>query len=313
MRYQRLGRSELKVSRIGMGCWAIGGQKWGPVSDADSVTAVKTALGLGVNFFDTADYYGLGHSERILGEALGKSRSDVVLATKVGLRWNKKGKIRHDLSPEHVFEACEQSLKRLKTDWIDLYQIHWPDPNTPLDKTLEALEKLVLQGKIRYIGASNLNKALLNKVAKNPHFVSFQGPYNLLNREAETKLIPWCQKREVGFVGFEPLLKGILTGKFTSFPDFPPGDMRKWDPLFGPERFSVNKKVAEKIERVGEKYGMSCTQISLSLLLKNTGVSTLIPGAKTKNQVVENVSAIKFLNDREVLDRIEKATIKLLS
>src|SRR3990172_355255 len=167
MRYAVLGRSDLRVSTIGFGTWAMGGRQWGPVDDAESVRAVRRAIELGVNFFDTADVYGLGHSEELLGKTVAAD-SQTIIATKVGLAWNGKGKIRHDLSGEYVKSACEANLRRLRRESIDLYQIHWPDPLTPFSETIAALEALVAQGKVRYVGACNLPLESLAELSAYP-------------------------------------------------------------------------------------------------------------------------------------------------
>ncbi len=291
MKYLNLGNSNLKVSRIGMGCWAIGGQGWGPIDDNQSVEAIKAALEVGINFFDTADVYGLGHSEEILGKVLAPHRRQVIIATKVGLAWNSKGKIKHNLSPSYIKSACDSSLKRLQTDYIDLYQTHWPDEKTPFSDTLEALGQLVASGKVRYVGSCNLPLSLASQTTGLSWFISLQDRYHLFYRKAEEEIIPFCRKYNLGFIAYEPLFKGILTGKFRQIPKFPKGDHRKWETAFQPPAFSVYQKKVEKLSKEAKSLGITTAQLSLSKLLKTPGVSCLIPGAKTKGQVSENAAA----------------------
>ena len=196
MEYKRLGLTDLKVSRIGFGCWAMGGHGWGKVDDKDSIAAIRRALDLGVNFFDTADVYGFGHSERILSKALGTNRSKVIIATKFGLKWDKSGKITKDISSKRVVEALDNSLKRLGVDCIPLYQIHWPDNITSISETMVALRKCQEKGKIKYIGCSNFSVKLIKEAQKISRLESLQLPYNITMRKIENKLIPFCQEQK---------------------------------------------------------------------------------------------------------------------
>lgn len=289
MKYKTLGNSDLNVSVIGMGGWAIGGQKWGPVEDTDSIKTIKKALQLGVNFFDTADFYGFGHSEELLGKAL-KSKPDTIIATKVGLRWNKKGKIGHDLSKEYVKQACEASLKRLQRKTIDLYQIHWPDPETDFSQTFEALEELVMAGKVRYIGACNLDFDQIKALANIPWFVSYQGLFNLFRQRVKQKILPFCLENNIGFIGYEPLFKGLLTGKFAKRPQFERGDHRKYKGRFT-TNFPFYKERVELLSIIAAEHKVTLAQMALAILLKNKGVTTVIPGAKTAAQIEENIKA----------------------
>lgn len=295
MKYNQLGKSNLNVSSIGMGCWAIGGTKWGTVNDEESIKTIKKALELDINFFDTADFYGFGHSEELLGKVL-KSKPDAIIATKVGLRWNNKGKIRHDLSQDYIKKACENSLNRLRREAIDLYQIHWPDPETDLSITIKTLDELVREGKARYVGASNLKIDQIKILSKYPWFISYQGPFNLFNQEVKKEILPYCYKQKIGFIAYEPLLKGILTGKFKQIPPFNKGDHRKYEKCFTSE-FSYYKEKMDLLSNVALKYKITETQMALALLLKNKGVITVIPGAKTTDQVEENVKAIEINKD----------------
>lgn len=295
MKYKKLGNSDISVSVIGFGCWAIGGKKWGPTDDSQSKKALLKAADLGVNFYDTADFYGYGHSEELLCEAF-KNRDDIIIATKCGLRWNNKGKIFHDLSHKHVKQACENSLKRLKRDFIDLYQIHWPDPATPLSDTISALNELVIEGKIRYVGVCNFRLDLLDEIKKYDWFISDQEEFNLLNQNVKNERILFCKKNGIAFIGYEPLYKGMLTGKFKERPVFEKGDHRKYKKRFNKD-FEFYKSKVDKLTKLSEENSLTTTQLALALLLNNEGVTSIIPGAKTVNQVEENVSAINADKD----------------
>ncbi|TET52903.1 MAG: aldo/keto reductase [Actinobacteria bacterium] len=301
MKHRILGSSNLSVSVIGMGCWAIGGKKWGAVDDNASTEAVKKAYDLGVNFFDTADFYGFGHSEEILGKAL-SSHKDAIIATKVGLRWNNKGTIKHDLSADYVIDACEASLKRLNREVIDLYQIHWPDPDTNISNTIQALQTLVDQGKVRYVGACNLDLDQLKAISQLDFFVSYQDRLNLFRQKVKKDILPYCQEKHIAFIGYEPLFKGMLTGKFKKRPNFDKGDHRKYK-----GRFTVNfdyyKKQVDLLRDIAERHKLKTSQLALALLINNEGVTTVIPGAKTAKQVEENIFAAEL--DDKVLAALE--------
>lgn len=305
MKYNKLGRSNLDISTIGMGCWAIGGKKWGPTDDDTSIKAILKAVDVGINFFDTADFYGLGHSEKLLGQAL-SGNQDAIIATKVGLSWSNKGKVKHDLSTNYIKKAVDASLKRLNRDYIDLYQIHWPDPMTPIFETLETLGELVAAGKIRYVGASNLDFTILKEVAECPWLVSYQAKYNLFNKGSSVYLIPFCKKNNLAFIGYEPLAKGMLTGKFGDNPQFDLGDHRKYEPHFTIMYEDYKKKI-DVLAAVAKKHNMSLAQMSLGLMLLEDGVTCLIPGAKTAKQVEENAGAADI---DEVSLKLVEAEIK---
>lgn len=288
MKYASLGRSALKASAIGFGAWAIGGRQWGKVDDVESVAAIERAVELGINFFDTADIYGFGHSEELLGGAIG-NRSDIIIATKVGLGWNAKGKIRHDLSAVHIRSSCEASLRRLKREAIDLYQIHWPDPARPLDEAIDVLDALVKEGKARYIGASNLSIDDIEKLSEKPWFVAYQGLFNWFARDAAENIIPFCRQNNIAFIAYEPLAKGLLTGKFKESPIFSMGDHRKYEERFGDRFFEYRAKV-DAFSKTAAKKNVTVAQLALSWALAN-GATVAIPGMKTAVQVEENAGA----------------------
>jgi len=317
MEYKKLGQTNLKVSIIGFGGCPISGHGWGNVKDKNSIDAIHKALELGINFFDTADVYGLGHSEEILSKGLEKYRKKVVIATKVGLRWNKKTKkSENDLSTKHIIKAVDTSLKRLRIDRIPLYQIHYPDPKTPIQETMEILEKLKKQGKIQHIGCSNFSKKLITEFQKYGRIESTQESYNILNRKIEKEIIPVCNKLKMGILIYAPLLQGLLTGKYNQKTKFDSNDRRSRNIYknFHGKRFEANLKIIEKIEKIAEKYNKTCAQLALKWILENPSVTSVIVGVKNPEQITQNIKAIGWkLNNKDkekinqtVLDMYEK-------
>ena len=226
MDYIRLGMTDLRISRIGFGCAPMGGYDYGKVIDDESIKAVRKALNSGINFFDTADIYGLGHAEEVLSRALGNDRHKVVIATKFGLAWDKEGNVTRDCSPNRVVAALESSLKRLKIDTIQLYQIHWTDSVTPIEETIGALLKCQQEGKVKYIGFSNVEPQLIEKAQKIGKIDSMQSSYNLLNRLAEREILPYCHAANIAFIAHSPLARGYLTGKYDEGQSFTATDTR---------------------------------------------------------------------------------------
>ncbi len=213
MLYQQLGSSNLNVSRIGYGAWALGGKGWGNHNEREARLALETCLESGINFFDTAPVYGFGHSEQVLGEVLSGVRSDVLIATKCGLVWNDSGQVRHDLSRAALRRDLEASLQRLKTDYIDLYQIHWPDRRTSLEETLDELVSFQQAGVVRHIGVSNFSAQQLDQACTHADIASVQQRYNLLQRAAAKDVLPVCREKQLGFIAYSPLAQGVLGGE----------------------------------------------------------------------------------------------------
>ncbi|MEE2750214.1 MAG: aldo/keto reductase, partial [Myxococcota bacterium] len=252
MESRRLGKSEVVLPPIVYGAWAIGGWWWGGTDDPGAINAMKAAAHGGMMAIDTAPIYGFGHSESLVGEALESHRSSVLLLTKCGLSWTredgpvafptktpsgKKVLVRNDLRPESIRQECEDSLRRLRTDVIDLYQCHWPDPETPIEDTMGALARLREEGKIRAIGVSNFDTELLEKarcaLGEVP-LASTQPRYSLLARQIEKSILPWCQTHEVGVLAYRPIEQGLLAGAVPPERQFPPGDMRPTQKIFSP-------------------------------------------------------------------------------
>lgn len=291
MEYKRLGLTDLEVSRVGFGCWAIGGHGWGKVDDQESIRAVRRAFDLGVNFFDTADIYGFGHSEEILCKALGEDRKRVVIATKFGMRWDEKGKVTRDASASRVVEALEGSLRRLQLDSIPLYQIHWPDPQTPVEETMEALKKCQATGKIRYLGCSNFSAQMIIGAQQLHRVESLQAPYSLLDRDIEGSLLSSCRQFQMGVVAYNPLAQGLLSGKFGLEARFSSDDVRSRSKYFQPGEFERNLGVVARLTKLAKQYGKTPAQVALRWVLDHPQLTCVIPGVKKPEQIEENAGA----------------------
>lgn len=290
MEYGKLG--SLSVSRVGYGCWAMGGHGWGKVNDTDSINSVRRALDLGINFFDTADVYGLGHSETILGKALGPQKNDAVIATKFGVTWDKNKNIGRDCSPQYIVQSLEGSLKRLEVECIDLYQIHWPDFNTKIEDTIDTLQRCQAQGKLRYIGCSNFDLKDLSVCTRLTRITSLQLPYSILEMNSSSELIAYSHAHKIGVLTYGSLAKGLCSGKFTEETRFGPEDTRSRDPNFQGRRFYQNLKMVKLLGQLGEKYGKTSGQVALRWILDTPGVTVSIVGVKTPAQIEEHVGAL---------------------
>lgn len=265
------------------------------------VKAVHRAIDLGINIFDTAPIYGLGHSEEVLGKTLGPRRKRVIIATKVGLAWKKAKTFEKftDSSPVNINKEIDESLKRLKTDYIDLYQIHWPDPNTPIEETMSAMERLKRAGKIRCIGCCNFSLELLRDSLKYGEIKTVQIPYNLIDREVEKDLLPFCRENGIGVLTYSSIAQGLLSGKYNQNTRFAPDDYRGKDKYFQGEAFLRNLAVLEKVKKVARKMNRSPVQVALRWVLENPSVTTALVGVKNIAQVEQNVVASDFALSEE--------------
>ena len=240
---------------------AIGGHGYGAVSDDGSIKAVQKALDLGINFFDTADVYGFGHSEEILGKALGGKRNEVIIATKFGVNWDKNKRTFKDCSPERVVEALEASLRRLKIDCIPLYQMHWHDGVTPIFETMEALLKCKEEGKIKYIGGSNFSFELTKEAMKTGTIDSIQLPYNVINKNWSDEIVHYVSELKLGVIAYQVLARGLLAGKFNKNTQFGPQDTRSFDKDFQGSKFIKNLNIVRKMQKIALKYGKTTSQL----------------------------------------------------
>lgn len=309
MEKRRLGNSELFPSVIGFGAWAAGKKGWGEVDDHEVEAAIHRAYDLGITFFDTSPVYGLGHSEQTLGKVLQPVREKVIIATKAGLAWHEHEEGSIKAAKANIVREVEESLRRLNTDYIDLYQVHAPDPsnNIPIEETFESLNQLVEEGKIRYIGVSNFNVQQLVAAQTVSSIVSLQSPYNLFQREVEHAALPYVKQLNIGFIPYSPLAQGLLTGKFNYLTRLPQTDVRaQLNPLFSEQQFIKNLVVIETFTGIARAIGKPLNQVSINWLLYRKEVSSVIAGAKTIKQVEENVAAAKWSLSREDFEQISR-------
>ena len=304
MQRRALGDSGLEIGPIGLGCWAMGADgTWGPVDDNESIATIQTALDLGVNLIDTSPYQGRGHSEELIGKAIQSRREQVVLSTKCGLFHDPDESLpRRCLKKDAVLHECEQSLRRLRVKTIDLYQCHWPDPETPIAETMEAMELLLQQGKIRAIGLCNYGCQRLSEARAAGTVQACQLPLSMLQRQVTEELLPYCQEYKLGVLAYSPLCKGLLTGKFDLTSRFE--DLRREQAEFQGDRLARNLAVIEKLRPIGENYGKSVGQLALNWVSHYPGVTGVIVGAKKPSQIRENVGALGWRIEPEDLDQI---------
>ncbi len=296
MRTRRLGQTDLELTTIGMGTWAIGGPwefGWGPQDDEDSVAAIRTAIESGVNWIDTAPAYGCGHSEEVVGRVLKELPDRPIVATKCGLLWNEKREKVTCLKKDSILAECDASLRRLGVDVIDLYQMHWPDPDEQLEEGWGAMVRLKEQGKVRYIGLSNCSLRQIKRAEAIEPPVSLQPPYSMIRRDAEVALLGYCRKNNMGVVAYSPMQKGLLTGKYTAekVAALAPDDHRHRDANFHGERLEANLKLVEGITAIARKYDRTPGQLAIAWVLRREEVTAAIVGARSRKQIEETVQA----------------------
>ncbi len=287
MEFTNISGIDMPVSRVGLGTWAIGGTFWGGSDEEKSVETILKALNSGVNLIDTAPVYGYGFSEEVVGKAirLYGSRDKVVVATKAGLEW-QDGKIRRNSSPDRLRQELEDSLKRLKVNVIDLYQIHWPDPGTPLEETAETLLQFQKEGKIRAIGVSNFSTVEMTRFGGMGPFQTTQPPYNLFEREMEKELLPWCRSRDVTILGYSALCRGLLSGRVGLGTEFHEGDIRRVDPKFQPPRMNRYLKAVGELDALArEKLGKRVVHLALRFVLDSVPGGIALWGARKPEQL----------------------------
>jgi len=310
MRKRRLGQTDLQLTVIGLGTWAIGGPwqyGWGPQDDADSLKTIQAAVDAGINWIDTAPIYGCGHAEEVVGQALKAIRPKPLIATKCGLLWNEKREKISCLDRKSILKECDDSLKRLGVEAIDLYQMHWPQPDAQLEEGWEAMARLVEQGKVRWLGASNFTVDQLGRVAAIHPVAAVQPPYSMLRWDIEKDLLPYCTENKIGIVAYSPMQKGLLTGKFTKeyLKTLPPDDHRLHDPNFVGQRFENNLRIIEALQSIAAREGRTVGQLAVAWVLRKEEVTAAIVGARKPEQIKETVSAGNWVLDDDTLDEIE--------
>jgi aryl-alcohol dehydrogenase-like predicted oxidoreductase len=299
----RLGRSELEVSPIAFGTWQLGGE-WGEFDERRAIEAVRHARALGVNLFDTAQAYGFGASERLLARALEdelrRARDEVVIATKGGLR-PVDGGVERDSSPEWLRQGVERSLEALGVEWIDLYQVHWPDPGTPFAETAGALAEMVERGLIRHVGGSNFSVEQMEELSRTLPVETLQPPYHLFRRDVEDDLLPWCMDHDVGVLVYSPLAHGLLTGAIDERTELAADDWRSASPLFTGEGLVQNLDVVRQLEEVADEVGCTLSQLAIAWTLVHPAVHVAIVGSRSPEHIEESVGALDVeLGEREL-------------
>ena len=328
MEYRQLGRSGVEASVITFGAWAIGGWMWGGADMEDAVEAIVASYHQGVTSIDTAPIYGMGLSERILGEALKQlPRNEVQVFTKYGMSWegrrgefffhskDNEGKdvdIYKYASRERVIEECEQSLRRLGIDHIDLYQIHWPDNTTPIDETMEAVALLLKQGKIRAAGVCNYNVEQTAAALDVVSLVSNQVPYSMVNRRIEETLIPFCIAHEQSILAYSPLQRGVLTGKFKPGQSFKEGDSRRETPWYQPDNIERINAFLQTLQPLALDLGATLSQLILRWTINRPGITVALAGARNAQQAGENAGAADISLGASDMEFINAALDKLL-
>ncbi|HEY9760330.1 MAG TPA: aldo/keto reductase [Oculatellaceae cyanobacterium] len=319
MEMRQLGKSKVKGSVITFGAWAIGGAMWGGTVEKDSIEAIQASLEHGVTSIDTAPIYGFGKSEELVAKAIAGKRDKVQLFTKFGLRWDEKvGEYFFDLKEEgktyniyrnarkkSIIAECEDSLKRLKTDHIDLYQCHWRDNTTELEETMEALDQLLKEGKILAAGVSNFTAQEIETSNKLVPIASNQPPYSMVLRDIEKDVLPFCRENNIGTIVYSPLQRGLLTGKFKPDHKFPEGDHRGNERHFTPEFIRRVNEFLEHLKPIAEKYNATLGQLVINWTIQQPGITLALVGARNASQAVENAKAGELNVAKEDIAKID--------
>ncbi|HVH80544.1 MAG TPA: aldo/keto reductase [Stellaceae bacterium] len=300
MEYRPFGRTELRVSAVGFGCWEIGGT-YGRIDDSDFQHAVARAIDEGITCFDTAEAYGMGVSEEALARALGNRRRDVVIATKFGVGYEEMPN-RRDSSRARVLASIDKSLRRLSTDYVDVYLVHWPDPKTPLDETMDALDEIVRQGKARYVGVSNFRLEQIEEAMRRRRVDVVQYAWNMFDRRMRAEIFPYCAAQQIGVMAYGSLAYGMLSGTFHAEMEFDESDWRSkggmlgslnlFKTLFSPEHFPRNLAAVGELKRLAAKYHKTLPQFALRWTLSNPVIGTALVGFRTPGEVAENLGAL---------------------
>ncbi|MCK6622681.1 MAG: aldo/keto reductase [Calditrichaceae bacterium] len=313
MNTRQLGKDGPHLTEIGLGAWAIGGPwtwGWGEQDDVISIKTIQLSLALGINWIDTAAVYGLGHGEEVVAKAVNGRRKEVFIASKCGLVWDERRRVRNNNRPESIRKECENSLRRLRTDYLDLYQIHWPDKNVPVEESWGEMVRLKEAGKVRYIGVSNFGMDLLQRCQAVHPVASLQPPYNMVQREVEKEILPWCREHGVGVVAYSPLLNGLLTGKFSRefLATLADDDWRKArkQPFFTEPLFSRVLAFVEQIRLIADKYQKTPAQLAIAWVLMHPAVTSAIVGARSVSQAEQNIGGAGWQMLNEDMERIDE-------
>ncbi len=291
MNTNQLGRTDMHITPVGFGCWAIGGGNWaygwGPQDDRQAIDAITTATELGINWIDTAAVYGLGHAEELVGEALRGMRNRPLVFTKCSLVWDTSRNVTNSLKRDSLMRECEASLKRLGIEAIDLYQIHWPNPDEDIEEGWQTLAKLQEEGLVRHIGVSNFSVKQMQRAERIAPVASLQPPYSMLRRGIEDEILPYCHEHNIGVIIYSPMLSGMLSGAMTldRALNLPKNDWRRNNKEFQEPRLSKNIELVELLRSIGNKYGASPGETAIAWTLKNPAVTGAIVGGRSAEQV----------------------------
>ena len=308
MELRPLGNTEIKVSAVALGCWPIAGMAGPGVNDEDSLATIRACFELGINHLDTAYCYGRnGESERLIARALAGRRDRVVIATKGGLHWDKSGRQAHDASPATLRRQCEESLRRLGTDRVELYYVHAPDENVPVSESAGAVKGLVDEGKTRSVGVSNFTLAQLEEFAAECPLAAYQPPYNMLQRGIEADTLPWCRRQGVAVLVYWPLLKGLLAGKIARDHVFAESDTRLKYPMFHGRQWQKNQDLLDKLRRIAADAGRTVAELVINWTIHRPGITAALCGAKRPDQIRETASAAGWRLTEAELARIDRA------
>ncbi len=304
--------TSIKVSPVAIGTWAIGGWMWGGTDEAESIATIRAAFDHGINIVDTAPVYGFGRSEEIVGKAIagGRLRSDVLIATKAGLQW-EGGRVSRNASHSRILREVEDSLRRLQTDYIDVYQVHWPDPLITIEETAEAMHTLFEQGKIRAIGVSNFSVGQMERFRRVAPLHVLQPPYNLFERGIEADLLPYCRKNKIAMLGYGALCRGLLSGRMRADTVFDGDDLRRTDPKFVKPRFAQYLAAVQRLDGLAQRYGKRVIHLAVRWML-DQGITTALWGARHPDQLrpVDQVTGWSLdASAKAEIDRILRETI----
>jgi len=310
MQKKELGKTDMQLTPIGFGSWAIGGADWaygwGAQDDGDAIAAIERAVELGINWIDTAAVYGLGHSEELVGKAVGGMKQKPYIFTKCSMVWNAERQVSFSLKADSIRRECEESLKRLKVDAIDLYQIHWPNPEADLEEGWEAMARLQEDGLVRHIGVSNFSVDQLRRIIPIAPVASLQPPYSILRPAVEKELLPFCQEQNIGVIVYSPMLSGMLSGAMSRerVANFSSGDWRRNNKEFQEPRLSLNLELVELLKQIGAPYGRSAGEVAIAWTLRNPAVTGAIVGGRNAAQVEGIIGAGEFRLSGEEIERI---------
>ncbi|XOV92784.1 MAG: aldo/keto reductase [Bacteroidota bacterium] len=318
----KLGKSNVEITPMVFGAWAIGGWMWGGTDDKDAIKAIKASIDMGITSIDTAPIYGFGHSEKIVGDAIKDyPRDQIQILTKFGMRWDTdEGSFyfdskKNDGTPvnihkyagkQSIINECEESLKRLRVDYIDLYQIHWPDPSTPIKESFEAVDQLIKEGKVLSAGVSNYDVDQMKRAHAVTPLASNQVPYSMVLRDIEKDIVPYCLENGIGILAYSPLQRGLLTGKITSDYKFNEGDHRASTKFFKEPNLSRINSFLSDIKPIADAHGATLAQLVINWTLQQPGITSLLVGARNKDQVDQNAKSLDFVLDKNEIAEITK-------